>query len=162
MKARFLSAGFAVVLTFTMVGAARGACGVGTKIWEGNDGTLAKIAAFTTNFFTFYGISTTFEIAGCGPSDNIFRRAASEKVHDYASNNLDHLASDMARGQGEHLDALATLLQLDEGDRAEFGAFSQANLEHLLPRDDVTADEFLIELGHRMAENTTLARYVER
>ena len=161
MNVRFLSLGFALVLTCTTAGSALAACGVGNKLWEGNDSAAARVVAFTTNLFTFYGISTTFEIAGCTAKDNIFKRASAEKVRHYASNNFDRLASDMARGHGEHLDAFASLLQLDEGDRAEFKAFSQENLEHLFPRDDVTVEEFLAELGHRMAESATLSRYVE-
>ena len=162
MKVRFLSAAFALVLTCTTAGPALATCGIGSKLWEGNDSTAARVVAFTTNVFTFYGISTTFEIAGCTEKDNLFKRAASEKVRHYASNNFDRLASDMARGHGEHLDAFATLLQLDASDRAEFKAFSQENLEHLFPRDDVTVEEFLAELGHRMAESATLSRYLER
>ncbi len=120
-----------------------------------------RVIASTTDWLTFKGISTTFEIAGCTEKDNIFKRASAEKVRYYASTNFDRLASDMARGQGEHLDAFTALLELDEADRAEFKAFAQNNLEHLFPRDDVTVEEFLAELGHRMAGNATLSRYVE-
>jgi hypothetical protein len=162
MKGRLLSAGFALALTCTTAGSALAACGIGSTLWEGNDSTAARVVAFTTDIFTFKGISTTFEIAGCTAKDNLFKRVASEKVHHYASHNFDRLAIDMARGRGEHLDAFASLLQLDQGDRAEFKALSQANLEHLFPRDDVTVAEFLAELGHRMAESATLSRYLER
>jgi DUF3015 family protein len=162
MKAPSLLAGFVLVLIGTTAGSALAQCGIGSKLWAGNDSTAAKVVAFTTDFWTFKGISTTFEIAGCGPKDNIFKRASLEKVRYYASNNFDRLASDMARGDGEHLDAFAHLLQLDEQDRAEFKAFSQENFEPLFPRDNVTVEEFLAELGRRMAESATLSRYVER
>jgi len=162
MRRRVLSAGFAFVLMCTTGGSAQAACGIGSKLWEGNNSAGARVVAFTTDVFTFKGISTTFEIAGCTAKDNLFKRVASEKVHHYASNNLDRLASDMARGHGEHLDAFASLLELDERGRAEFEAFSQQNLEHLFPRDDVTVDEFLAELGQRMAESATLSPYLER
>jgi hypothetical protein len=162
MKGRFLSVGFALVLTGATAGSALAACGVGTTLWEGRDGIVAKVVAFTTDFWTFKGISTTFEIAGCTAEDNIFKRASAAKLRHYASNNFDRLASDMARGDGEHLDAFVSLLRVDEGDRTEFKAFSQENLEHLLPRDDVTVEQFLTALGHRMAESATLSRYIER
>jgi hypothetical protein len=161
MKVRFLSAGLALVLTCTTAGSALAACGIGSQLWEGNNSTGARVVAFTTDVFTFKGISTTFEIGGCTAEDNLFKRASSGKVRHYASNNFDRLASDMARGHGEHLDAFASLLQLEARDRAEFKAFSQENLEHLFPRDDVTVEEFLAELGHRMAESATLSRYLE-
>jgi hypothetical protein len=153
-------AGLLLVLTYATVGSALAACGIGSTIWEGHDSTAARAAALTTNVFTFYGISTTFEIAGCTEKDNIFKRA--KRATQYARNNLDHLAEEMARGEGEHLDAFAHLLDLEETDRAEFKALSQANFERLFPRDDVTADEFLAELADRMAESPTLLRYLER
>ena len=162
MKAPVLSAGFALVLLCTTAGSAVAACGIGSKLWEGNDSTGAQALALTTDVFTFKAISTTFEVAGCTAQNNIFKRASSEKVRHYASNNFDRLARDMARGDGEHLDAFASLLQLDEGDRAEFKAFSQKNLEHLFPRDNVTVEEFLAELSRRMAESVTLSRYLDR
>ena len=161
MRGRFLSAGFVLVLACTTADSAFAACGIGSKIWEGSGMPGARVVAFTTNWFTFKGISTTFEILGCTEKDNIFKKVASAKVRDYASNNFDRLASDMARGDGEYLDAFASLLELDAKDRAEFKAFAQENLEHLFPRDDVTVEEFLAELGHRMAESATLSRYLE-
>ncbi len=42
-------------------------CGIGGKIW-GKGGSFGKKAiVFTTDIFTFKGISTTFEVFGCGP-----------------------------------------------------------------------------------------------
>lgn len=161
MKVRYASLGLALMLMCTTGDSALATCGVGTRLWQGNNSTGAKVVAFTTDFWTFKGISTTFEIAGCTARDNLFKRVASEKVRHYASSNFDRLASDMARGEGEHLDAFASLLELEAEDRAEFKELSQANLEHLFPRDDVTVEEFLAALGDRMAESATLSRYLE-
>jgi hypothetical protein len=161
MKAPFLSVGVALVVTCATAGSALAACGIGTQLWEGNNSTGAKVLAFTTDVFTFKAISTTFEVAGCTARDNLFKKASLEKVRAYASNNFDRLASDMARGDGEHLDAFTYLLQLDKGDRAEFKTFCQENFAHLFPHDNVSVDEFLVELGRRMAENPRLSRYLE-
>ncbi len=142
-------------------GAAIAACGFGTAIWEGNDGNGAKILAFTTNVWTFKGISTTSEISGCGEKDNIFKKVSNEKLNYYASQNLDHLAADFARGQGEHLDAVAHLIQLRAEDRTEFRALAQDQFEFLFPHDHVTAGEMLEHLSQLMTENEALASYVE-
>ena len=151
----------AITLAFAPAGIARAACGVGTTIWEGHSGTLPWLAALTTDFWTFKGISTTFEIAGCTEKDNIFKKASNEKVRHYASNNLDRLAVDMARGQGEHLDAFSHLLQIGQKDRGDFTALAQQNFDLLFAHDHVTADEFLIKLFYMMAEHETLSRYVQ-
>ena len=140
---------------------ATAACGVGTSIWEGNESTGAKILAFTTNFWTFKGLSTTFEVSGCGAEDNIFKKVTSAKLRYYASQNLDHLASDFARGQGEHLDAIAHLIQLRVSDCDEFRALAQNNFESLFPHDHVTAGEMLDHLRQLMIQNDTLSSYVQ-
>ena len=139
---------------------ATAACGFGTKIW-GNEGLGRKIIAFTTNFWTFKGISTTSEISGCGEEDNLFKKISSAKLRYYASQNLDHLAADFARGQGEHLDAIAHLIQIRVEDRQDFQALAQNHFEFLFPHDHVTAGEMLEQLSQLMTENDALASYVE-
>jgi hypothetical protein len=148
-------------LALAPAGTAVAACGFGTAIWEGNDGIGAKIIAFTTNFWTMKGISTTFELSGCGPEDNLFKKVASAKLRYYASQNLDHLAADFARGQGEHLDAITHLIQIRAEDREDFQVLAQNHFESLFPHDHVTADEMLEHLSLLMSENDALASYVE-
>jgi len=151
----------AVFLALAPASTAFAACGIGNKIWEGNDGTGAKILASTTNFWTWKGISTTFEISGCGEEDNWFKKASNEKIHYYANQNLDHLAADFARGRGEHLDAVSHLIQIRGEDRGVFQALAQNHFESLFPHDHVTAAEMLEQLSQLMTENDTLASYVE-
>ena len=121
----------------------------------------AKIVAFTTNYLTFKAFSTTTEISGCGPEDNLFRKIASAKLRYYASQNLDHLAADFARGRGEHLDAIAHLIQVHASDREAFRALAQNGFESLFPHDHVTAGEMLVNLRQLMIQDDTLAGYVQ-
>jgi hypothetical protein len=148
-------------LALAPAGTALAACGFGTALWEGNDNIAAKIVAFTTNYLTFKSISTTSEISGCGEEDNLFKKIASAKLRYYASQNLDHLASDFARGQGEHLDAIAHLIQIRAEDREDFQTLAQNHFESLFPHDRVTAGEMLEQLSQLMTENNALANYVE-
>ena len=137
------------------------ACGIGSTIWEGNNGTGAKLLAFTTNFWTLKGISTTFEIAGCGPENNLFRRASTDaKIRHYASQNLDHLAADMARGRGEHVDVFAHLLELSVEHSVVFRSLAQDNFETLFPHDHVTSEEMLGTLRRLMLGTGVLSDYV--
>jgi hypothetical protein len=148
-------------LALAPAGTSLAACGVGTTLWEGNDGTGAKILAFTTNFWTMKSISTTSEISGCGPEDNLFKKASGVKLRYYASENLDHLAVDFARGSGEHLDAIAHLIQIRQEDRKDFRVLAQNHFEALFPHDHVTASEMLQHLSQLMSESDALASYVE-
>lgn len=157
----------ACVALMTLVpGAALAACGVGNKIWEGRSGIVPRVLAFTTNFWTFKGISTTFEILGCTEQDNWLRKGAakatsSARVRHFANQNLDHLAVEMARGNGEHLDALGLLIELHDQDQAAFRSLVQDNFEALFPHDDTTAGEMLSALDRLMGESPDLAHYVE-
>ena len=148
-------------LALAPAGSALAACGFGTALWEGNEGIGAKILAFTTNVWTFKGISTTSEISGCGEEDNLFKKIGSVKLRYYASQNLDHLAADFARGRGEHLDAIAHLIQIQVEDRDHFQALAQNHFEYLFPHDHVTAGEMLEQLSQLMTADDALARYVE-
>jgi len=142
----------ALVLALAPAGVAQAACGIGSKLWEGSDGALPWLAASVTNMWTMKSISTTFEIGGCTEKDNLFKR--------FASANFDHLAVEMARGEGEHLDVFARLLQVREEDRAHFRAFTQQNVPTLFSHDDVTVDEMLSGLDRLMAEDERLSGYV--
>jgi len=137
------------------------ACGLGNEIWGDNGSFGKKALASTTNVLTYKGISTTFEIFGCGPGDNIFKTVSNEKVRYYASQNLDHLAAQFARGQGEHLDAIAYLIQIREEDLESFNTLAQANFELLFSHDKITADEMLFNLKQLMIKDKTLSSYVE-
>ena len=148
-------------IVFLHTGQAFAACGVGTSIWEGKDSFGAKVAAFTTNVWTFKGISTTFEISGCDEGDSIFKSDASDlKVRHFADKNLDHLFVDMARGGGEHLGAFAHVIQLEKRDLTAFQQLTHDHFEELFPHDYTTSGEMLEVLGRLMEEDETLAAYV--
>ena len=149
------------LLALAPTGTAMAACGIGSSIWEGNDGIGAKILAFTTNFWTMKSLSTTSEISGCGAEDNLFKKISSAQLRYYASQNLDHLATDFSRGRGEHLDAIAHLIEIQVEDRDHFQALAQNHFEYLFPHDHVTAGEMLEQLSQLMAADDALARYVE-
>ena len=139
---------------------ATAACGIGSQLWEGNSSTGAKLLASTTNFWTLKVISTTFEIAGCTAKDNLFKSASRDtRVYEYANTNLDHLAADIARGEGQHLGALARLLDISEVDFRAFHSFTQLHFEELFPYDRVTASEMLISLSDLMANSEHLSAY---
>jgi hypothetical protein len=148
------------IITLGPVAASSKQCGIGDRVFPDKTGTGQKLGALTTNFWTFKGISTTFEIAGCTEKDNIFKKASTERVRHYAGHNLDHLALDMARGEGEYLEALAHLIQIDADHRAAFRNLTQERFTTLFAHDDVTSDEMLGVLQLIMSEDEDLSAYV--
>ena len=149
------------ILALTFAGSAQaGECGIGSKLWAGSSSTGAKIMASITNIWTLKGISTTFEILGCTAADNWFKKGAGA-VTQFTGENFDHLAEDMSRGRGEHLDALASMIAIDEAHRPEFRILAKKHFEELFPNDEVTVGEMLEVLANLMAARAPLSIYVK-
>ena len=123
-------------------------CGVGTMIMEGQEGLVPKLAASCTNGMTFQSISITFGLLNCNGRDTV---TADAELRKFAAANIDRLARDVARGEGETLEVVAHLLQVDEPARPAFFAYTQAHFEVLFPSADTTSNEMLDSLYRLLA-----------
>ncbi len=152
--------GLGVIVSFAQVQEARAdstGCGLGTTVWEGQSGVGPQVLAVTTNGTSFnqtFGI--TSGTLGCDQNDVI----ASAEVRQFAAANLDNLAKDMARGEGETLASLAAAMQVEPEDQPLLFATFKSNFTRIFPTDDVTSEDVLVSIHGVMTENETLARYV--
>lgn len=111
-------------------------CGIGTMVFEGQDGLISQVCAATTNGIfgnQTFGISTG--TLGC---DRPAAFVQNEEVNRFVSENMDNLAVDIATGQGESLDALSEMIQVPSEKRADFNAALQAHFETIYPTPQVT------------------------
>lgn len=119
-------------------------CGFGTQIWAGHDGLIPQLSAMTTNGITtnqWMGISSG--TLGCEKFRGI---VFNSKVDSFIASNMESLANDMAKGQGEYLDTLATLLEVNAADRLAFNAALQSNFSNIYTSEAVTSDEVKINI----------------
>ncbi len=133
-------------------------CGWGTMAFRGQTGVAPKVLAATTNSCLgnqTFGISSG--TAGCKKSGAI---QADARLNMYAGANIDKLASDMAQGQGESLDTLATLLGVTDADKPALFSLAKQNFGNLFPSEQVTAGDLLGTLSSLMATDQQLAKYV--
>lgn len=133
-------------------------CGLGTQIWEGQSGLIAKVLGATTNGTSgnqTFGI--TSGTLGCSQDGVI---TASARVPMFASANVDQLAAEVAAGEGEALDALAALYEIDGADRQAFNALAQSNFDRLFGAADVTTGSVIAELEATMAADARFAQYL--
>ena len=116
-------------------------CGLGSMIFEGQDGLMSQTAAATTNG-TFgnqtFGISTG--TLGCDRPDNFVQN---EKVNIFVSENMDNLATDIASGKGESLNTLAELINMPSEKRPVFFTALQNNFDKIYPSSTVTHKEVI-------------------
>lgn len=133
-------------------------CGLGTTLWEGKSGLAPQVLAVTTNGTLgnqTFGITTG--TLGCNQNDTI----ASAEIRQLAAANLDNLATDIARGEGETLASLASAMKVDAPDQALMFDTLKGNFSRIFPDDSVSSDEVLVSIHEVMGEDETLARYVE-
>ncbi len=111
-------------------------CGLGSMAWRGVSGPEAQILAVTTNTSTgsqTFGI--TFGTSGCDPEGRV-TGGTQKMVFRFIENNMEQYALDAARGEGETLDTLAGMLNMD---KAQFAAKSQQHFGQIFPDSDVDA-----------------------
>jgi len=133
-------------------------CGLGTQIWEGQEGLFAKVLGATTNGTS---ANQTFGITsgtlGCSQDGVV---TASARVPLFASANVDQLAAEIAAGEGETLEALAALYEIDAADQADFFAFAQSRYSELFSSAEVTSGEVVARLEAAMATSAQFGQYV--
>ncbi len=158
MKKSLISA--LVVAAFSISGAHADdgtGCGLGTMVWDGQSGVVPQVLAVTTNGTSgnqTFGISTG--TLGC-KSDGTVNSA--QKLSMFTGSNMDNLARDMSSGQGEALETMAELMEVQEQDKARFFQVSQSNFDKIFTSEDVTAGQVIANLKAVMAADAELSHY---
>lgn len=109
-------------------------CGLGSMIID-NQNTVAKqVIAATLNTLSgnqTFGITTG--TLGCDKPVLL----VSNEVETFVADNMDNLATDIAAGQGETLDTLASMLKVS--DKKAFETKLKANFDKIYASEDVTS-----------------------
>ena len=120
-------------------------CGLGTNFMKGKSGLAAHVLASCTNAYTLQSVSLTFNLFGCDSNGQV---TADAELRRFAAANIDQLARDVARGEGEALAAFAHLLGVPSEQQGSFGAFTQAHFVDLFPNDGVTSNQMVDAFYH--------------
>ncbi len=132
-------------------------CGLGSILFDGKSGIASQAMAGITNASSgnqTFGISSG--TLGCEKGGVV---TASAAVNMFAGNNLDSLSRDMSIGQGESLESLAELMNIEASDKSSFFKTARANYGKIFSAHDITAGKMLDNLYTVMSENQDLAHY---
>lgn len=132
-------------------------CGLGTMVWDGQNGIAPQILAVTTNGTSgnqTFGISSG--TLGCKTDGTV---NSAQKLSMFTGSNMDSLARDMSSGQGEAMETMAELMGVEAQDKARFFQVSQSNFDQVFTSDSVTAGEVIANLKGVMAKDAELSRY---
>lgn len=131
-------------------------CGLGAKLFEGKSGLGPHVFAATTN--NFYGTQTfamTSGTLGCDVSGPIQSHWVA-----YIESNLDSVAQDAAQGNGEALDALASLMGVEDQDRQHFNSTFQSKFDVIFASVDSSSSDVLVNIVTVMKSDSVLKKYV--
>ncbi len=136
MKKLVLVAVSALVLSSSAMAAGykSAGCGLGSMVFA-DDGIMQIFAATTNASFGTQMFGITTGTSNCGSSGGTSKAVAEQEI--FVSANMDNLTQEMAQGNGEHLNAFASLLGCS--DKAQFSAVTHQNYDQISGAKDAAA-----------------------
>ena len=135
-------------------------CGLGSMIFKGKSGLGPNILAATTNGISgnqTFGL--TFGTLGCNAEQMVSNEYQKEI---FVASNMDTLAEEAAKGQGNHLASLAELIGIQsQQEREVFYTLTQANYDKVFVKSNSNATQILAALDDSMKTDAVLAKYVK-
>ncbi len=118
-------------------------CGLGAMVFKdsksADDSLLLQIVMTCLNGTS---ANQTFGItSGTSNCKRPSRIVKDERLQQFVVANLDELARDIARGQGETLDALADMMDIPQAERAQVYSKLQKNFSRIFPSESVEGTE---------------------
>lgn len=134
-----------------------GGCGWGSKLFDGQKGVFPQILAVTTNGTSgnqTFGISSG--TSGCTQDGVVSSRW---KTAAFIDSNMNKLAQDISRGEGETIDSLGHLAGVQAEDKAKFAVALKDNFGKIFSSENVTSADVAGSIRGVLASDETLARY---
>lgn len=131
-------------------------CGWGNMLFDGQAGIGPHFLAITTNGTSgnaTFGMTTGTN--GCSVDGKLTYGGKS-----FLGSIMGEFSEDVARGEGEALNAVAVMYGIEQEDRASFATAMHTNFQTLFPSENVTADEVMTSMNEIMKANAKLAKYV--
>ncbi len=130
-------------------------CGWGNMLFEGNSGLGPHLGASLTNGTSgnaTFGMSSGTN--GCSPNGTLTYSGTS-----LLAQVMDEFSEDVARGEGDALNAVALTLGIEVQDRASFARLAHDNFSTLFPSEEVTASEVMASIQQLMKNDAQLSKY---
>lgn len=140
MKKIITSFAAAAVLSSSAFASGNTGCGLGWAVFGGDSkSAMGQILQLTTNHITSsqaFGI--TSGTSGCKQPSNMF---ANNETIRFVNDNMDKLALDISAGQGETLETLAVMLNVQ--DSTSFNTTLQANFDKIYTSENVSSADVI-------------------
>ena len=119
-----------------------GGCGLGSMAWKGHSGIIPQVLAMTTNSMFLNTVGVTLGTSGCDPNGRV-TGGTGKLVLAVIENNMEQFAMDASRGQGETIETIAGILNVDS---KELGAKAQQSFAYLFTNENVEAVDLTLKI----------------
>ncbi|MBP7710717.1 MAG: DUF3015 family protein [Rickettsiales bacterium] len=133
-------------------------CGLGSMLFNGHKGLGSNLLAATTNGTSgnqTFGMSTG--TLGCDSQDVVKSKAGS--LFAFTDANLNELAADSSRGNGEYLESVASIMEVKESDKAHFFKTVQGNFSSIFSSANTNTKDVVASLNAVMKNDKILKSY---
>ncbi len=130
-------------------------CGWGNMLFKGNSGLGPHLGATLTNGTSgnaTFGMSSGTN--GCAVDGALTYGGIS-----LLAQVMDEFSEDVARGEGDAMNAVALTLGIEVKDRAAFARLTHGNFSALFPNENVTAEEVMASIHQLMKNDAQLSKY---
>ncbi len=114
-------------------------CGLGSMLFENQNTTLKQILAATTNGTS--GNQTFGITSGTSNCEKPSHFVSNEKLQQFVKDNMDSIAMDISKGEGENLDTIASMMGVK--DKKAFAKRVQANFDKIYTNENVTSAQVI-------------------
>ena len=136
--------------------AADSGCGLGSVVISKNSKGLQLLSMTTNGSFLSQAFGITSGTSGCSSSGIV---SNDQEIKYFVKYNQDDLSREMARGQGERLEALAQLHGCTSADaRSAFMGMTQKSYGRILPASNVDSEEVVKQIRVEMDRDQQLAQ----
>jgi hypothetical protein len=119
-------------------------CGLGSLVIQNQDSVLMQVLATTTNGTS--GNQTFGITSGTLNCEKPASFVMNEKLLNFVASNIDSIAIDGAKGSGETLNTLATLMNVQ--DKAQFSKNIQAKFDTIFTSGNLTSAQLINNISN--------------
>ncbi len=130
-------------------------CGLGSMVFGNEPGAVQVLASTTNGTFGSQTFGITTGTSNCNPS-GLVKLEKEREV--FAQKNYPSLVKEMAMGEGENLNTLASLYGCSQNDASHFGTMAQTNFSNIVKSDDTSSSEMLSALEGQISQDAQLAK----
>lgn len=130
-------------------------CGPGSLVFGKKRDGAQLLAAMVDIYGSSHSTAITFGTSNCG-ADKLTRRQQERETFTHV--NYNSLVKEMAAGQGENLDTLATMYGCSQDSFGDFGSVAQENFSAIVKDQNTSTKDMLGSLEQQISGHAVLSK----